>query len=397
MKVLQVGTGMSSISAKSSTATESVAYNLSRELSKLCEVHILDFKDNNRDKLPRVTYHDIDMPKAWGPDVYTTPGTLRHVARRMLYTVKTAFRFVSLMSKEKFDIIHCHNQYTGMVLSLINKLFYKSKFVYTLHTPFWTLPDEQLPNLFFLKTQVERACMRNSTKVIAVSNSQKIMAEKRTGLEHGKITYIPNGVDLLRFYPGKSNVRKTLTSPNEKIVLCVARISRIKNQMSIIKAIPKVISKNKKVKFVFAGQIDDRRYFDEILKFIDGNGLKEYVKFIGAVENTKIPEYYRAADIFVLPSFAEGMPLVLLEAMASGLAMIASNIGPNKELGKKREIIYFDPDSSKELGKKLSELLANDKKRTMLGKNAKKTAEKLYSWHEIAKKNFELYKEIIKN
>ena len=82
--------------------------------------------------------------------------------------------------------------------------------------------------------------------------------------------------------------------------------------------------------------------------------------------------------------------------MASGLPIIASNIGPNKELGKKKEIIYFNPDSSKELAEKLSELLASNGKREMLGKNARKTAERLYSWHEIAKKNFELYKEIIR-
>jgi len=395
MKVCQVGTGMSSISAKSSTATESVVYNLSKELKRLCDLHIIDFKDNEREKLPGVEYHDINMPKIWGPKVYTTPGTLTHVLRRMLYTLKTSFRFVSLMSKEKFDVIHCHNQYTGAVLSLINKLFYKSKFVYTLHTPFWTLPDGQLPKLFFLKTQMERACMKNSTKVIAVSNTQKIMAEKRACLEHGKIVYIPNGVDLLKFYPGKSIIRN-LASSNEKIVLCVARISRIKNQMAIIKAIPKVISKDRKVKFVFIGQIDDEKYFNEILEFIKENELKGYIKFIGAIENTKIPEYYRAADVFILPSFAEGLPLVLLEAMASGLPIIASNIGPNKELGKKKEIIYFNPDSSRELGEKLSELLASNEKRDALGKNARKTAEKLYSWHEIAKKNFELYKEIIR-
>jgi glycosyltransferase involved in cell wall biosynthesis len=397
MKVLQVGTGMSSISAKSATATESVAYNLSKELSKLCEVHILDFKDNNRDKLSGVIYHNIDMPKAWGPDVYTTPGTLRHVARRMLYTIKTIFNFIPLMHKEKFDIIHCHNQYTGFVLSLINRLFYKSKFVYTLHTPFWTLADEMLPKTFWLKTQVERQCFRNADEVVAVSETLKKSIEKRAGVDSKKVVHISNGVDLIKFYPGKSSVRKMLAKTDEKIVLCVARISRIKNQMAVIKAIPKIINKDKNIKFIFIGQIDDKKYFEEIMNFVNENNLQQYVKFIGSVENIKMPEYYRAADIFVLPSFAEGLPLVLLEAMASGLAIISSNITPNMELGKNKEILYFNPIKSDELAKQLTSLLGNEKKRDLLGKIARKTAEKKFSWREIAKETFSMYRKLVKN
>jgi glycosyltransferase involved in cell wall biosynthesis len=397
MKVLQVGTGMSSISAKSATATESVAYNLSKELSKLCEVHILDFKDNNRDKLPGVIYHDINMPKAWGPEVYTTPGTLKHVARRMLYTLKTLVNFIPLMSKEKFDIIHCHNQYTGFVLSLMNRLFYKSKFVYTLHTPFWTLANEMLPRTFWLKTQVERQCFRNADEVIAVSETLKKSIENRAGVNSTKVVHISNGVDLIKFYPGKSSVRKMLARADEKLVLCVARISRIKNQMAVIKAIPKVLSKDKDVKFIFAGQIDDQGYLNEIMNFVNENNLQAHVKFIGSVENSKMPEYYRAADIFILPSFAEGLPLVLLEAMASGLAIISSNIAPNMELGKNKEILYFNPGKSGELAKQLASLLENEKKRILLGKFSRKTAEKKFSWREIAKETFSMYKRLIKN
>jgi len=393
MKVCQIGTGMSSISEKSSTATESVIYNLSKEIRKLCNLHIIDLKDNAREKLSNIKYHEIKMPEFWGAGVYTIPGTVNHVLRRLLYTAKTIFKFISLMQEENFDVIHCHNQYTGFVLSLINRIFYKKKFVYTLHTPFWTLPDEKLPKLFFLKSIVEKACMKNSAKVITLSKIQKEMVERRTGLNKNKITCIPNGVDLSKFRPKGDNKKSFLARRGDKIILCVARISPVKNQLVLLKAASIILKKIRHAKFVFIGQVDDASYFNKLLCFVKENNLENFVKFAKPVENSEMPSYYRTADIFVLPSFAEGLPLVVLEAMACGIPIIASDIKSNRDFNKDKNLVYFNPDSAKELAEKIEFLLKSKKKQEALKKSLRKTAEKFYSWKKIAEKVISIYKE----
>jgi len=394
MKVCQVGTGCSPISEKTSTATEAVVYNLSKELSKIVDVHIVDLEDKERKKLLNVRYHEIAMPRFFGPRVYTTPKTIKHIARRVFYAVKTTLKFMPLMKRENFDVIHAHNQYTGFCLSLMNRLFWKKNFVYTLHTPFWVLPKNELSSLFCLQTILERICFRNCTKVITVSDALKNAIQEKTNVDPRKIAALPNGVDLLRFHPGHSSVRSKLSSHNEKIILCVARISRIKNQMLIINAIPEIIKRGQKVKFVFIGQVDDAGYFKEILESIKKNKIGGYIKFFDAIENVRLPEYYRAADIFILPSSAEGMPLVLLEAMASGCAIISSDIPSNKEVSKDKEIIYFSLKNKDELKSKILEILKNKNKMKILKRKARKSAERFFGWGSIAKKTLELYKSL---
>jgi len=125
----------------------------------------------------------------------------------------------------------------------------------------------------------------------------------------------------------------------------------------------------------------------------DELGLSGLVRFAGKVSNVK--EYYDMSDIFVLPSISEGLSNALLEAMSSGMAVVASNVGGNKEIIEdKKNGLLFEVGDKQDLAEKLS-VLCNDKSlREELGVNARNKILKDYSIDIVTEKYIRLYNEI---
>ena len=125
----------------------------------------------------------------------------------------------------------------------------------------------------------------------------------------------------------------------------------------------------------------------------DELGLSGLVRFAGKVSNVK--EYYDISDIFVLPSISEGLSNALLEAMSSGMAVVASNVGGNKEIIEdKKNGLLFEVGDKQDLAEKLS-VLCNDKSlREELGMNARNKILKDYSIDIVTEKYIRLYNEI---
>ena len=211
-----------------------------------------------------------------------------------------------------------------------------------------------------------------------------------------KIVEIPNGVDFKAFnipYP-KDEVRRILGLSNKNVVLYLSALYELKGPHILLKAIPKVVERYKDVFFVFVGGGEVEKYKRLARKLC----VEKHVKFTGYIEESAKPLYYKAADIFVLPSIEtfEVFPLAILEASAAELPMIVSNLktfkciieeGYNGLFVKRR-----DPES---LANALIYLLENDKLREEMGKNARKRAER-YSWERIAEETEKVYEKILR-
>ncbi len=153
------------------------------------------------------------------------------------------------------------------------------------------------------------------------------------GVSEKRMIFIPNEIDLNRFNPEKydmKKVRETLgIKDHEKLVLFVHRIAERKGAHHIPRIIKKVCDEISDVKFVIAG---NGPYSSTLNKRITGAGLEPHVKLLGRVPNRKIMELYAAADVFMMPSEEEGVPRVLLEAMAMGIPFVATDIGGVKDI-----------------------------------------------------------------
>lgn len=208
-----------------------------------------------------------------------------------------------------------------------------------------------------------------------------------------KIEAVSNGVDIKKFYPTNPDkeIFKKFKIPSKIILLYLGRIDKEKRIDLIIKSAPLVLKKFD-VHFVIAGFGSELK---RLKKLSIKLGIKNNITFTGKIKRGKdIENIYRIAKIFIIPSQVETQSIVTLEAMASGLPIIASNSGALPELVKNGyNGLLFKGDNYKDLADKIIILLKDKKLRKIMSKNSRKIAEK----HDI-KKTFKkiekIYKEI---
>jgi glycosyltransferase involved in cell wall biosynthesis len=168
------------------------------------------------------------------------------------------------------------------------------------------------------------------------------------------------------------------------IITFVGRLIAVKGVDLLIKAVKDI---KHKINVLIVGDGPERENLENMIKNL---GLNRKVIFAGW--RTDIPAILRATDIFVLPSYSEGLPIALLEAMAAGKACVVTDIGLPVKNGE--NAIVIKPGNVAELKEALEYLIENKELREKLGKNAKNEASK-FSWNKAAKKYYILLKNFL--
>jgi glycosyltransferase involved in cell wall biosynthesis len=208
-----------------------------------------------------------------------------------------------------------------------------------------------------------------------------------------KIVVIPNGINIDEFdIPySKEECRKKLGLPlDKKILLFFGYLSPYKGPDVLVKAMSRVVKDVPDAELVFAGKGVMR---DELEMSSKSLGVEKNVKFAGFVEDSLKPLYYKAADVFVLPSMmsTECYPLTILEAMACGVPIVASKIGGIPDAVKDGENgLLVQPRDSEALADAIIYLLETEDTREKLGKSGRKKVED-YSWNKIAEETEKIY------
>ena len=298
-------------------------------------------------------------------------------------------RFIGIMSfwikifwhlkKIKPDIVHVQSIGIGIPAFLSKKILKKPYIVWGRGSDIY-LPDK------FTKS-ISKLVLKNADAVIALTEDMKREIKKIYGRD---IFVIPNGIDLNKFNNlSKETLRKRLEiKEDEKIITFVGTLRIVKGVKYLIKAMKIIKQKSPDTKMMLVGDGEER---EELESLVEELGLKERVKFIGRVQNEEIPQYMVASDVFVLPSLSEGFPVTVLEAMASGVPMIATNVGGLPEIIKDGENGFLvEPKNPEEIAEKVLLLLEDDKLRERISRNNKKKA-KGYSWDSAVEKLEEVY------
>lgn len=228
--------------------------------------------------------------------------------------------------------------------------------------------------------------------VIISPSKYYIDGSRFLGKYRDKIVVIPNGINLEEFdIPySKEECKSKLGLNGKNMVLFMGSLYPLKGPHILLKAISKVIKERTDTMFVFAGRGDVNKY----KKLSEEIGVQKYVRFTGYVSEEK-PFYYRAADVFVLPSYEEIFGIVNLESMACGTPIVASKIGGIPDIVRDGENgLLVPPRDSKALADAIIYLMENKDIREKMGKNGKKKA-KDYSWERIAEETEKVYLSLI--
>ncbi len=180
-----------------------------------------------------------------------------------------------------------------------------------------------------------RFYQRWAHKIICNTQLAKGIARKDYGVPEEKLVVVYNAIDLDRFQQAKSLVElKTSLGLTESTLLgvTVARFAEQKNHLGLIRALKILHDEGllENIHYLLVGNPADRALFDQVFSEVENSALYQKVTFLGVRED--IPEILKTCDFMVLPSFFEGFPNVVLEAMAAGVFVIATPTGGTPEL-----------------------------------------------------------------
>lgn len=244
-----------------------------------------------------------------------------------------ALEVQKLLKKHRTDIVHTHNTTAYLDGIVAAKFAHVPIIIHTDHCRLY--PDKKRYMI------AERIASMLSTKIVAVSKHTKSDLEKWEKIKSEKIIIIYNGIPQFPEYQLK-NLNKKIRfelgiDDNNMIVGSVGRLEAQKNYDLLIKAASIMCQKIANVKFVIIGDGSKRL---ELEKLIREQGLQNRIILAGW--KTNIIDYIKNFDIFVMTSNFEGMPIVLLEAMATKKPIIATNVGGVPEMiesGKNGNIV----------------------------------------------------------
>lgn len=195
--------------------------------------------------------------------------------------------------------------------------------------------------------------------------------------------------------PVDSSFFNVVYNPVGNTIFYPAVIRELKNQMSAIEAAKIIRNDLNNFKLIFAGSYDEK-YFIKIVNEIAKENLSNVVEYKGVVSRSEILELYNKSSIVYLLSNQEVQPMVLLEAMATGIPVIASNLKSIAYVVEDGITGYLvNPDDHKKIAEHTLELFLNREKRFMMGDNARQIAKKRYSSNAIAEQTLEMYNHIL--
>ncbi len=230
---------------------------------------------------------------------------------------------------------------------------------------------------------------KRSQAFVAVSEHTRTEMQARLGLPQGSIQVIPNGVPLR---PGERDVtrRKLGVEDDEMMILTIGNLRRRKGHAVLIEALARLQQSGFGApwQLVIAG---DGRHRENLTRLALDLGVADRVQMLGHRDD--VPDLQAAADVFAMPSFWEGMPLAILEAMIVGNAIVASNIGGIPEMLRNGESGLLVPaGDAPALADALRRLIEDASLRERLGASARRHAEAEFHVEVMADRYEHLYR-----
>ena len=336
----------------------------------------------------RTTGKEEDLEKR-GIELIKIPGIVSPLLEvNVTYGLKSSEELNEFL--KDFDIIHSHHAFTPLALKAVKagRAMRRATLLTTHSISF--AHESKLWEALGFTISLFTDYLKYPHRIIAVSRAAKAFIEHFTDVP---ISIVPNGVDDKRFSPTKEKDKiKAKFGIKGNVVLYVSRMSYRKGPHVLLNAFSKI----EDATLVIVGSGEMLPFLKAQAKFL---GIEDRVVFMGYVSDDLLPEIFKMADIFVLPSVSsEAFGIVVLEAMASGVPVIATDVGGIPEVLKENEAgLLVPPGNELELRNAIQKLLNNEELRKWYGINGRKAVEEKYSWDKVVVEIEKVYEEIISN
>lgn len=293
------------------------------------------------------------------------------ISDRGPWDASVIWKTLDVCRKNEVAIWHGHD-YKSNLLGLILRPFWPMRLVSTVHG--WGALAGMMP----WYNRLDRLCLRKYQRVICVSEDLVTQCVA-SGVPADRCVLIENGIETDRYQRRRSveeAKRQLGFSPERMLIGAVGRLAAEKDFPSLIRAVDRLVREGRNVELMLVGEGDERGTLETL---VDQLKLTDRVHFLG--HRTDLIGLYEAMDVFVLSSLREGLPNVVLEAMAMNVPVIATRIaGLPRLIQHETNGLLVEPADTDGLAAALGPLLADPDRRRMLAAAGRRTMEERYSF-----------------
>ena len=299
-------------------------------------------------------------------------------------------------SQVSYDLIHSHYWLSGVVGDSLNKSW-DIPHISTFHTLAKTkLRARAGESESELRFGAERNIMQSCDRILVLTESESNDIRQLYNIPKSKISVIPAGVDIEMFTPvPQDEARSELGLESGNILLYVGRIEPIKGLDLLLESV-QILSDHMDLNLIIVGgNLRSDKETQKLRKKVEDLGLSSKVTLVGSVPQDKLPYYYSAADLFVLPSHYESFGFVALESMSCGRPVVASRVGGIPSFVDNGVTGYLVPWRCPEpFADKIEVLFKNKNLRHFMGQKSREKALSM-SWDNMSTNMEKVYRDVV--
>lgn len=323
-------------------------------------------------------------------DTYRAPNPNRTRSRKALYSARLAFSCFARLRETKPDLVHIHFcsgvDFWKHAICLGSARWYGAKTVFHLH-------GGGFPAFFDTMKPVQKLITRRvfgaPERVIALSSYWEEVLSELAPPE--RIRVLNNPIDCQRLSAGGRS-----PDPANPTLLLLGRLGSAKGHYDVLKGLPLVVKKHPTVRVRFAGSDDEPGATQELERLARKAGLSDNIQFLGPVSFESKVELLRTSTMMILPSYAENMPVSVLEAMAVRMPVVSTRVGAIPEvLDEGKAGLLIEAGDWQALAQSIDRLLDDPALAARLGDAAGERARRLWDVKCVAKRLENIYFQVL--
>ena len=304
--------------------------------------------------------------------------------KKICKAIEAYFSFLKEMIINKPDLVHIHSSFGG-------SFYRKLPFVYIANI--FNVPvinhihGSEIANLYINASKQKKRLVEN-----CFDRCEYLVVLSEEWKKNLQVVKTNTSKIVIENYSTIHKECLKRKNHQDKIILFLGFITELKGVFDIPDIAKKIIEHNSNVKFVLAGSGE----IEKLQAIIEKKGISQYFSFPGWIKKEEKENLLQNADIFFLPSYTEGMPMSILEAMGYGLPIVTTNVGGIPQLVENGKNGYMiDPGKIDDFAKVILELIGNDELSYCMGKESIEKAYEKYSLEKHLEKVCKLYEKVL--